>query len=281
MAKVYDALRRAEEERKRRSGDQSSTPVAAFEMEQATPPAPKSKRFWGRFRGERRAKEIQDSSTAVNKRRISLLQPDSYVAEQFRALRGRIDALSAQHPIRSVVVTSAFPGEGKTTAAVNLAAVTALSLGRRVLLVDCDLRKPKVHQALGLRPEAGLAEVLSGQSDLDDAIVKVDGVNLEVLAVRGRPPNPSELLGSDRMRELMEELSSRYDRIIVDSPAALGLPDAKCVSELCDGMVMVVRADETAQQDVQTVLEVLDRRRVLGLLLNGAKVSQGRYGYAS
>ena len=110
-----------------------------------------------RERGRRAASPAGE----VNKRRIALIQPDSYVAEQFRALRGRIDALAAERPIRTIVVTSALPGEGKTTAAINLAIVTALSLGRRVLLIDCDLRKPKVHQALGLRPEAGLAEVLS------------------------------------------------------------------------------------------------------------------------
>lgn len=210
-----------------------------------------------------------------------MLQPDSYVAEQFRALRGRIDAIAAQRPIRTLVVSSPLANEGKTTAAVNLAVVTAMSLGRRVLLIDCDMRKPKVHQALGLRPEAGLAEVLTSEVSLDQALVKVEGINLEVLAVRGRPTNPSELLGSPRMRELLEEVSRRYDRVIVDTPAALGVPDAKAVAELCDGVVMVVRADTTAQQDLEAALEILDPNRLLGLVLNGAHVNQGRYGYSS
>jgi capsular exopolysaccharide synthesis family protein len=155
-----------------------------------------------------------------------------------------------------------------------------MSLGRRVLLIDCDLRKPKVHESLGLRPDAGLAEVLSDKVNLDDAIVKVEGVNLEVLAVKARPLNPSELLGSAKMREVMEEVAHRYDRVILDTPAVLGLPDAKIVSELTDGVVMVVRADMTSSQDVQSTLEILDRRRLLGLVLNGAQVDQGRYGYA-
>ena len=160
-------------------------------------------------------------------------------------------------------------------------AVTAMSLGRRVLLIDCDMRKPKVHQALGLRPEAGLAEVLTSEVSLDQALVKVEGINLEVLAVRGRPSNPSELLGSARMRELLDEAARRYDRVIVDTPAALGVPDTKAVAELCDGVVMVVRADTTAQQDLEAALEILDPSRLLGLVLNGAHVNQGRYGYAS
>jgi Mrp family chromosome partitioning ATPase len=93
--------------------------------------------------------------------------------------------------------------------------------------------------------------------------------------------NPSELLGSAKMGELIEEVVRRYDRVILDTPAALGLPDAKTVSDLSDGLVMVVRADVTSTQDVQATLEFLDERRLLGLLLNGAQVRQGRYGYAS
>jgi Mrp family chromosome partitioning ATPase len=121
--------------------------------------------------------------------------------------------------------------------------------------------------------------VLRNESIVDEAITKVDGASFDVLPVRGRPPNPSELLGSPEMRKLIEEVSERYDRVILDSPAALGLPDAKAISELCDGIVLVVRADVTSQQDVQSVLEILDRERVVGLLLNGAKVDQARYGY--
>jgi capsular exopolysaccharide synthesis family protein len=189
--------------------------------------------------------------------------------------------MSATQPLRTIVVTSPNPGDGKTTAAINLATVTALSLGRRVLLVDCDMRKPKVHLALGLRPQAGLAEVLTGSKSLDEAILKVENLNLDVLAVRGRPPNPSELLSSANMVELVEELAKRYDRVILDTPAALGMPDAKAVSEYADGIVLVVRADVTSRRDVESSIELIDRRRLLGLLLNGAQMTQGRYGYVS
>jgi capsular exopolysaccharide synthesis family protein len=281
MAKVYDALRRAEEERKRRSGAPSSAPSTPLDLETARPQArAKGPRppLWRRLLNSVTAR---DATGDFNKRRISLLQPDSYVAEQFRSLRGRIDALSAQRPIKTLAVTSPLSGEGKTTAAINLAFVTSMSLGRRVLLIDCDLRKPKIHQALGLRPEAGLAEVLSDQVNLDSAIVKVEGMNLEVLAVRGKPANPSELLSGPRMRELLEEAGRRYDRVILDTPAALGVPDAKAVAELCDGLIMVVRADVTPHEEIEAALEILDRRRLLGLVLNGAQVDQGRYGYAT
>ncbi len=222
-----------------------------------------------------------DTPVGVNKRRISMLQPDSQVAEQFRALRGRLDALRKEQPLRTIAVSSPLAGEGKTTAAINLALVTAMSVGRRVLLVDCDMRRPTVHAALGLLPEAGIAEVLSGGVTLEQAIVRVEGMNLDVLAVRGRPNNPSELLGSPRMRDLMEEMTKRYDRVILDTPAALGVPDAKAVAELTDGFVLIVRADVTVQQDLEATLDLLDRRHLLGLVLNGAHLSVGRYGYTS
>jgi capsular exopolysaccharide synthesis family protein len=278
MAKVYDALRRAEEERKRRAGDEV-TPAIPFDAQSVPPPPEKDRRpLLSRLRRRRRKR---DGVAEVNKRRISMLQPDSYVAEQFRTLRGRIDAVAAQRGIRTVAVTSPMSGEGKTTAAVNLAVVTAMSVGRRVLLIDCDMRKPKVHQALGLVPDGGLEDVLTDSMSLEQAIIKVEGMNLDVLAVRGRPQNPSELLGSPRMRELIAEVADRYDRVIIDTPAALGVPDAKAVAELCDGIILVVRADVTTRQDVEACLEMLDQQNVIGMVLNGAQIDRGRYGYVS
>jgi capsular exopolysaccharide synthesis family protein len=176
-------------------------------------------------------------------------------------------------------VTSANSGEGKSTCSVNLATVTAMSVGRSVLLIDCDLRRPKVHLTLGLQPQVGLAEVLLNQATIDEAIQKLDGVNLDVLPVRTIPQNPSELLASPEMRKLIEDISGRYDRIILDTPACLGLPDAKSVSEICDGFVMVVRAGVTPQEEVQAALDILDRRRVVGLVLNGSEATREQYGY--
>jgi capsular exopolysaccharide synthesis family protein len=284
MAKVYDALRRAEEER-RKLADTAAAPIARLEWEpevaREAPPEPKAPRE-SLFRRIWPKSAPQEGASDFNKRRISLLQPESYVAEQFRALRGRIDALeSPDRPIRTIAMTSALPGEGKTTASINLALVTAMSLGRSVLLIDCDLRRPRVHSALGLRPKAGLAEVLVGDVTFDEAVMRVEGADLDILAVRDRPVNPSELLGSPSMRALIENVAKRYDRVILDTPAALGLPDAKEVGDQCDGLVMVVRADKTRQEDVQSVVEILGRHRMLGVVLNGTSVDQSRYGYQS
>lgn len=283
MAKIYDALRKAETERQRKTGAAASIDSVErldWEPEREDPdarPGP-AKKVSDRLVGRRGSSP--EGGGEINKRRISLLQPDSYVAEQFRALRGRIDSMGSVGELRSVMVSSAMPGEGKTTAAVNLAIVTGLSLDRRVLLVDCDLRRPAIHRVLGIQPVTGIAEVLDGKAEPDAAITRVEGANLDVLPVRGRPHNPSELLGSPRMVELMKDLATRYDRIFLDTPAALGLPDARSVSEFCDGIVLVVRAGSTRQEDAETVLEILGRQRVLGIVLNGAEIDQGRYGYS-
>jgi capsular exopolysaccharide synthesis family protein len=283
MGKVYEALQRAEAERGRRGAPVPgiAAPPAGSAPAHARARAGRLARLRGWLASLRAPVDVDDANS-FNKRRIALLQPDSYVAEQFRALRGRIEAMETpDRRIRTIAITSALPGEGKTTAAINLALVTALSVGRRVLLVDCDLRRPRVHSALGLRPKAGLAEVLTGDVTFEEAVTRTEGADLDVLAVRDRPSNPSELLGSPTMRELIAAVAKRYDRVILDTPAALGLPDAKAVGDQCDGLVMVVRADKTRQEYVQSVLEILGRGRMLGVVLNGTAVDQTRYGYQS
>jgi capsular exopolysaccharide synthesis family protein len=280
MAKHYEALQRAEEERRRRMSGEA-VPVKAVEWDPTpeTAPVPKEKLFRRLAPTPRPRAVVEDGSNEINKRRIALLQPDSYAAEQFRTLRARIDSLATERPIKTLAITSANPDEGKSTASINLAAVTSMGVGRRVLLIDCDLRRPKIHRSLGLDPRAGLGEILLGNATFEDAVAHVDGIGLEVLPVRTPPPNPSELLASSQMRALLDDVKSRYDQVILDTPACLGLPDTKTITELCDGIILVVRADVTPRSDMEAVLEILDRRRVLGTLLNGAEISRQQYGY--
>lgn len=278
MGKVYDALRRAEAQRAEAGAGSGARGLPLVVPTSEAGRARAGVSFWRRWLRRRRGRALEEGA-ALNKRRISLLRPDSFVAEQFRTLRARIDSISAEHPIRTIAMTSAVAREGKTVAAVNFALVNAMSVGRRVLLVDCDLRSPKVHSALGLQPQAGLAEVLLDEASLADAVVKVEGTNLEVLPVRGQPANPSELIGSQRMRELVGEISRTYDRVVFDTPPALALPDAKSLSDCVDAVLLVVQAGSTASGDVSAALEVLDRRRVLGVVLNGVADASDHYGY--
>jgi len=280
MAKHYEALQRAEAERRRKvAGAPAQAAPTEWDTTPSTARSPRSNFVKRLFASVRKASEEIETSNEINKRRISILQPESFASEQFRTLRGRIDSLATQQPIKTVALVSPNTGEGKSTAAINLAAVTSMSVGRKVLLIDCDLRRPKIHRSLGVEPAVGLGEVLSGDVQLEEAIVQVDSVNMDVLPVKTRPGNPSELLASASMRQLLEKAGELYDQVILDTPACLGLPDAKTVSELCDGVVLVVRADSTPRQDVEAVLEVLDQRRVLGLVLNGADVGSSPSGY--
>lgn len=283
MGKVYDALKRAEEQRSRRvheTASAASLPPPVELDRKAPASAPQSSRARGLLSGlsqSVRRSAAPEPASALNKRRITLLQPESYVAEQFRTLRARIDSLAATRPVRTLAVTSALPGDGKSLAAIGLAVVNAMQPGRRTLLVDCDLRQPALAASLGLRVDAGLAEVLAGDATLEDAVLRVEGSQLDVLPVRAIPQNPSELLASEEMAKLLESLAGEYDRIILDLPPTLGLPDAKTVSEICDGVVFVVRADVTPEPEIASALEVIDRRRVLGLVMNGAEPTSSRY----
>ena len=152
MAKIYEALRRAEEERKQHAtGTDSRIPAVEWDATPQTAPKRRGESFLARWMA-RRNERPADTAADLNKRRISLLQPESFAAEQFRTLRSRIDSLATQRPIISVAITSANPGDGKTTAALNLAVVSAMGVGCQVLLIDSDLRRPSIHRSLGLEP---------------------------------------------------------------------------------------------------------------------------------
>ena len=285
MAKVYEALRRAEEERKRKiARGAAAVPALEWEPTPASTPQPESSKGLGKLLRRKTTAELprtlSDVSAAdANRRRIALLEPESFIAEQFRMLRSRIDSMASETPVNSIAITSANSGEGKSNVSVNLAIVTAMSMGRKVLLIDCDMRRPTVLRSLGVNPQMGLAEVLMGSCSAEEAIIKLEGTSLELLGVRRHPENPSELLASRSMRDLLDDLRGRYDRIILDTPATLGLPDSKIVAGICDGYLMVVRAGDTGREDVEAALEVLDRRHALGLILNGAEMGRDRYAY--
>lgn len=284
----YEALQRAEQERRQKAtAGESAVPVSALDWD-VTPksapviPAEKPgffKRVFRRKEAARAGETLAMDANEVNKRRITMLRPESYIAEQFRTLRGRIEALSAQRPIRTIGMTSANPGEGKSTASINLSLVSAMSVDQKVILVDCDLRRPTISATLGISPKTGLGEILTGRSSIEEAVCSVPGSDLDVIGVRGLPDNPSELLASGEMLRFVEELVRRYDRVILDTPATIGLPDSRIVADICDGIVVVVRADKTSREEVNAVLEILDRRKVLGMVLNGADVDRDTYGY--
>ena len=193
----------------------------------------------------------------------------SSAGEAFRKLRTNLMFMDVDNPPRVIVVTSPRPGDGKSTVALNLSMALAAS-GEKVVLVDADLRRPAVATALGLVEGAGLTEVLAGRLDLDDALqVHADEPNLSVLAAGRVPPNPSELLGSQAMRVLVEKLSQQA-YVILDAAPLLPVTDAAVLSTNADGALIVITAGRTVDHELATALHHVEavRGRTLGVILN-------------
>ncbi len=265
MGKIHQALQKAEQERARSVGVEALEPA----LERAAPVPGRPVR--GRVRG-RKLLEARRS-------RIVLSESESSVSKQYGSLRARILSLRRTRSFRSLVVTSAVPREGKTTTAMNLAFSFGLDVEQTTCLIDADLRTPSVHRALPDVPEAGLGELLEGHCGLEDALVEVPDTRLSAIPVRSLPAHPSELLGSRRMIELLEQLRDRFDTIIIDTPPVLALPDATTLVDLCDAALMVVGSGVSSRDDVEGALDRIDRTKLLGTVLNYAEAVPKSYGY--
>ena len=230
-----------------------------------------------RMKGDKGRSEIYRLAT--------LLYPRSPAAEAYRTLRSNIEFAAVDAPIRTLLVTSAVPGEGKTITSANLAAVFAQA-GRRVLLVDADLRKPGVHVAFNLPNARGLTTLIRGDElGLDDVALTTEQAGLRILTSGPLPPNPAELLGSHRMRTVLERLKSEVDLVILDSAPLRGLTDSAVLSSFVDGTVLVIDAGVSRRQVVRQCRQALEKAdaNVLGAILNRipdkSRSSGEAYGY--
>lgn len=215
---------------------------------------------------------------------LSYVQPKSQISEAFRALRTSLLLSQADHPPQVILVTSALPREGKTTAAVNLA-VTLAQLGDRTLLLDSDLRKPGIRRALNLTggKEGGLSSYLAGVSTLNEVITAHPTItNLDALTTGPVPPSPADLLSSHRMREAIAELRRQYKFIVIDSPPIMAATDAVILSSLTDGVLLVVRSGETPKEAFTRTRDLLAvvKSRLLGVVLNAVDSSAPDYYYS-
>lgn len=205
-------------------------------------------------------------------------RPRSPAAEAYRSLRTSVQFLPPEKQ-RAFLITSSVPSEGKTSTAVNVGLAFA-SAGRRVLLVDADMRRPMLHRVFGLGKVLGLSHVLSSQADLS-VIQSTDVPNLDVLPVGPLPPNPSELLGLGTVDTLLTECCARYDHVVFDTPPLLGVTDAVVLSRHVGRAILVLRAGLTSDKAVQRALELLSEAKaeVLGVVLNDLSRGQDGYGY--
>jgi succinoglycan biosynthesis transport protein ExoP len=211
------------------------------------------------------------ASRTAGDQRVELIpvdKPQSAAAEAYRAVRTAL-LLSSADRLQVVVVTSAVPGEGKTATSVNLAVVLA-QLGKKVLLVDADLRKPCVHEVFRLSRRAGLVSYLAGQAGIDEIAVDTGVPNLSVIGAGPNPPNPSELLSSSRMASFLEAVRAAYDYVIIDTPPVLPVTDAVIAGKHADGAILCIYAGKTARELVRKASERLQQAgvNVYGGLLN-------------
>lgn len=195
-------------------------------------------------------------------------QPRSGVAESFRSLRTDLEFAGVDKPLKTIYVTSADMNAGKTSTAVNLAVIMAQG-GKKVILLDADLRKPSVHSTLGISNKKGLSDVFRGSRDLFEVVMHwVDG-NIGVITSGDVPPNPSELLSSDKMNQILESLSNKADIVIIDGPPFL-ITDATILSSKVNGVLLVIRYGRTRKNSALSAVEKLQRSgaRILGVVLN-------------
>ncbi|MEJ7760025.1 MAG: polysaccharide biosynthesis tyrosine autokinase [Gemmatimonadaceae bacterium] len=210
---------------------------------------------------------------------VTITDVRSSAAESYRTLRTNLMFSQAVRALRTLVVTSASPGEGKTTTAANLA-VSFAQQGMRVLLVDCDLRRARLHKLFDMSREPGLTDLVIGLSDADAVCRQTSVTGLYLLPAGPLPPNPAELLGSEGMRRTLETLAEAYDLIVVDTPPLLAASDAAILATIADGVIIVLRAGATETSAAEQSMQQLNAvgARVVGAVLNDPDAQVPRYG---
>ena len=222
------------------------------------------------------------SNTSARRRsRSSYYYGQGSFWESLQVLYSNIQLLNSDRPIKSLVVSSAVPGDGKSTVGFSLAKTAAI-MGKKVLLVDCDLRKSKVHKLTQLNNIWGISSLISSDIDVNQVIQEMPGLNdLSVITAGPLPPDPARLLSSDKMGQMMDYFSENFDLVIYDSPPLSGLVDARLVAVHTDGVMLVVRIDKTDKSALKQLIDTLKASPInlLGVVVNGEKFRRFGYNY--
>jgi capsular exopolysaccharide synthesis family protein len=218
--------------------------------------------------------------TELKRSLITNQNPKSPISEQYRTIRTNIQFSSVDEEIKTVLVTSSGPGEGKSTTVANLAVVFAQQ-GKKVLLIDSDLRKPTVHYTFNFTNTFGLTNVLTKQASLDEVVNASMEKNLYILTSGPIPPNPAELLSSKAMEQLMRDVEEEFDVVLFDSPPLLAVTDGQILASKCDGTILVVSSGKTETEQAVKAKELLNsaNSHILGVVLNGKKMENSNYYY--
>ena len=213
---------------------------------------------------------------------ITLANPRSPVAEAYRSLRTNLEFSSLDEPLRTMVVTSPAPEAGKSTTLANLA-VTIGQAGKQVTLVDCDLRRPSLHEIFDVSNSAGLTSVMLDDTQSAPPLRETGVAGLKLLVSGPLPPNPAELLGSRRMADLIKTLREQADMVLFDAPPVIAVTDAAILASQVDGVLLVLNAGVTKRDHAKRAKVALDKvnARIVGTVLNNVKLDTSLYGYYS
>jgi protein-tyrosine kinase len=305
MSRIHDALKKAEQERAQATGTVAApvpsveapipATIPADDLAQETVPAvlPASVQT---ALAEMTGTEGVSSEDLRRKCRLAQWKPDCSTmlffdrsnhnmvgAEEFRTLRSKLYQVRAKQELRTVLVSSALPGEGKSFIAANLAQVIVRQSGRRALLIDADLRWSRLHQYLGAPATPGLTEYLRGTANETEVMQHGPLDNLYFIAGGMQAQQPAELIGNGRLKTLLRKMAMVFDWVILDSPPIVPVSDASVMADMCDGLLMVVQADVTPLEMAQKARQEMQNKPVLGVVLNKveAKRSYSSYYYYS
>jgi tyrosine-protein kinase Etk/Wzc len=213
---------------------------------------------------------------------VTHFEPKSPISEAYRTFRTNLQFARLDSPLKTILVTSSGPSEGKSTSVANLA-ITMAQMGTKTILIDSDLRRPVLHSIFNLQRTPGLTNYLAGNVPWKEIVQQTPIENLSLLTCGVLPPNPSELLGSRKMKNLLEELKEKYDMILFDSPPVIAVTDAAVLSTLLDGVVLVSSSGSTSREALQRAITLLEnvKGRLIGGVLNKIKVESvyGSYHY--
>jgi protein-tyrosine kinase len=294
MSRIHEALKKAQEERAAQQTNRStavpesfesavflpSTPTAVMEVP-ALPSSLPADQSTGPLTYEMLLARCPQTRWTSDPSALLFSNTDENAAgkEVFRTLRTRLYQVRAVQPLKTVLVTSALPGEGKTFVTSNLAQSMIRQRERHVLLIDADLRVPNLHTPLGAHQSPGLSDYLLGELDDIGILQRGHDENLFFIAAGKSPPNPNELLANGRLERLLERFTPVFDWILIDSPPTIPVSDTAILAKMCDGLLMVVRAGSTPYDLAQKACQEFHDRPLLGAVLNRADSRAGYGGY--
>jgi len=286
MSKIYEAILKVEREQ---AVDEKVSALSEPEFKQEVSfqnEATKAERPSADAPNKIPAKEPMPRAGAPGKRLVSrtsvgrfLVRPNSISEEQFRKLKSCITTHHLASSLRSVLVSSCMPGEGRTTVALNLSAIIAKGPDDSAILIDADLRRLSLTSLLGLRNATGLSDILEERASVEEVIVETEIEGLDILPGGFNPGNPGELLGSKRMRNVVEQLKERPGSpyVIIDSTPMVSTAEVNALSQMVDGIVVVIMADKTRRDLVKRELQTIRADKPLGVVLNRAQFETSDY----